>query len=295
MGIEKIAETQRRMYEFIVNYMKTEGLAPTKREIGRELGLASVGYVDMHLEMLEKKGLISLQSQRARGIKLVEQEGLADDKRHSQPSLSESTADTRVYSNESILEALTVAVERLDRISNQVKVHQEDVLIIENKNSNQASTITTEELLQTAHNIVELATQHQEVAYENLKTTSETTHQQLNQIYDQGHNQANNWYLFSIIAALISFLIIIAGAIMTMFFANLSGILTSIAGVIPGTISVLFFQQAKDANKRLDDFYDKLTELEWINKATQLSFTAKNEKQDIYKELIIRRLLRLQD
>jgi repressor LexA len=71
MSLEQPSEIQRRMYDFIVDYMATEGMPPTNREIGREMNIASTGHVDYHLTMLEKKGLISRQPKKSRGIKLV--------------------------------------------------------------------------------------------------------------------------------------------------------------------------------------------------------------------------------
>ena len=72
MSLEQASEIQRRMYEFIVTYMKSEGMPPTNREIGREMHIASTGHVDYHLTMLEKKGLISRQPKKSRGIKLTQ-------------------------------------------------------------------------------------------------------------------------------------------------------------------------------------------------------------------------------
>jgi len=46
-------------------------MPPTNREIGREMQIASTGHVDYHLTMLEKKGLISRQAKKSRGIKLA--------------------------------------------------------------------------------------------------------------------------------------------------------------------------------------------------------------------------------
>jgi repressor LexA len=71
MSSEQATDIQRRMYDFIVSYMKREGMPPTNREIGHELQIASTGHVDYHLTMLEKKGLITRQSKKSRGIKLV--------------------------------------------------------------------------------------------------------------------------------------------------------------------------------------------------------------------------------
>ncbi|MBE3557802.1 MAG: repressor LexA [Ktedonobacteraceae bacterium] len=73
MSLEQASEIQRRMYDFIVTYMKKEGMPPTNREIGRELHIASTGHVDYHLTMLEKKGLITRQPKKSRGIKLTQQ------------------------------------------------------------------------------------------------------------------------------------------------------------------------------------------------------------------------------
>src|SRR6266576_1110007 len=72
MSSDQATDIQKRMYNFIVSYMKTEKMPPTNREIGRELQIASTGHVDYHLTMLEKKGLISRQPKKSRGIKLIE-------------------------------------------------------------------------------------------------------------------------------------------------------------------------------------------------------------------------------
>src|SRR5258707_6290610 len=73
MSLEQPSEIQRRMYEFIVDYMRKEKMPPTNREIGHEMQIASTGHVDYHLTMLEKKGLIARQPKKSRGIKLVKE------------------------------------------------------------------------------------------------------------------------------------------------------------------------------------------------------------------------------
>ena len=74
MPMDQPSEIQRRMYDFIVEYMRAEGMPPTNREIGKALQIASTGHVDYHLTMLEKKGLITRQSKKSRGIKLTKRE-----------------------------------------------------------------------------------------------------------------------------------------------------------------------------------------------------------------------------
>ncbi len=68
---EQVSEMQRRMYDFIVQYIKNEGMPPTNREIGQAMKIASTGHVDYHLNLLEKKGWISRQGKKSRGIRLV--------------------------------------------------------------------------------------------------------------------------------------------------------------------------------------------------------------------------------
>ena len=71
MSSEQASEIQRRMYDFIEKYIKAEGMPPTNREIGRAMNIASTGHVDYHLTILEKKGMISRQEKKSRGIKLT--------------------------------------------------------------------------------------------------------------------------------------------------------------------------------------------------------------------------------
>lgn len=71
MSSEQASEIQRKMYDFIEKYIKVEGMPPTNREIGRAMNIASTGHVDYHLTNLEKKGMISRQEKKSRGIKLT--------------------------------------------------------------------------------------------------------------------------------------------------------------------------------------------------------------------------------
>lgn len=67
------SDIQKRIYDFIVNYIRTEGMPPTNREIGQAMGINSTGHVDYHLSMLEKKGYIIREAKKSRGIKLAHQ------------------------------------------------------------------------------------------------------------------------------------------------------------------------------------------------------------------------------
>ena len=68
------SDIQRKIFDFIVNYIRDEGMPPTNREIGKAMKIASTGHVDYHLSMLEKKSLITREAKKSRGIKLVQQQ-----------------------------------------------------------------------------------------------------------------------------------------------------------------------------------------------------------------------------
>jgi len=73
MTSDNTSDIQKKIYEFIVEYIRDQGMPPTNREIGSAMKIASTGHVDYHLSMLEKKGHITRESKKSRGIKLVQQ------------------------------------------------------------------------------------------------------------------------------------------------------------------------------------------------------------------------------
>src|SRR5713101_764278 len=72
LSSERTSDIQKRIYEFIVEYIRDEGMPPTNREIGSAMNIASTGHVDYHLSMLEKKGYITRESKKSRDSKLVQ-------------------------------------------------------------------------------------------------------------------------------------------------------------------------------------------------------------------------------
>lgn len=71
MPSERTSDMQRRIYEFIVDYIRTKARPPTNREIGKAMNITSTGHVDYHLSILEKKGYITRQAKTSRGIELT--------------------------------------------------------------------------------------------------------------------------------------------------------------------------------------------------------------------------------
>jgi repressor LexA len=69
-----VTERQRDILNFIKEYQKENGVAPTHREICDHFGFSSYGTVYKHLSLLEKKGLIRRDWNQKRGVELVEKE-----------------------------------------------------------------------------------------------------------------------------------------------------------------------------------------------------------------------------
>lgn len=69
-----LTERQRDILNFIKEFSKERGVAPTHREICDHFGFSSYGTVYKHLSLLQKKGLIRRDWNQKRGVELVEQE-----------------------------------------------------------------------------------------------------------------------------------------------------------------------------------------------------------------------------
>src|ERR1700759_1494975 len=69
-----LTERQRDILQFIRDFQKQRGVAPTHREICDHFGFSSYGTVYKHLSLLEKKGLIRRDWNQKRGVEVVEKE-----------------------------------------------------------------------------------------------------------------------------------------------------------------------------------------------------------------------------
>ena len=69
-----LTERQRDILNFIREFQKERGVAPTHREICDRFGFSSYGTVYKHLSLLEKKGLIRRDWNQKRGVEIVEKE-----------------------------------------------------------------------------------------------------------------------------------------------------------------------------------------------------------------------------
>jgi repressor LexA len=63
---------QMRVLQFIREQIKATGIAPTRIEMARKLGFASLHELEQQLEQLARARVIELQPGKARAIRLLE-------------------------------------------------------------------------------------------------------------------------------------------------------------------------------------------------------------------------------
>lgn len=88
---EKLTSRQEKILSSIRQHLRANGFAPTYRELASDTGLKSTSSVKHQLEMLEKKGYVSLNAHKGRAIELLEGPSAPQHSAHlQQASLSSS-------------------------------------------------------------------------------------------------------------------------------------------------------------------------------------------------------------
>ncbi len=67
-----LTDRQQEIYDFVKDKIVVRGYGPTVREIGQNFGIRSPNGVMCHLRALERKGLITRESNMSRAIRLTE-------------------------------------------------------------------------------------------------------------------------------------------------------------------------------------------------------------------------------
>jgi repressor LexA len=67
-----LTERQRDILQFIRDFQRQRGIAPTHREICDHFGFSSYGTVYKHLSLLQKKGLIRRDWNQKRGVEVID-------------------------------------------------------------------------------------------------------------------------------------------------------------------------------------------------------------------------------
>ena len=69
--MQPLTRRQREFLDFLAEFIKHRGYAPSLEEIGRRFGLTSLATVHKHLTNLEEKGFIRRARNRSRSVELV--------------------------------------------------------------------------------------------------------------------------------------------------------------------------------------------------------------------------------
>jgi repressor LexA len=67
-----LTERQKAILEFIQEFTREHGIAPTHREICERFGYSSYGTVYKHLKLLQEKGFLRREWNQKRGIEIVD-------------------------------------------------------------------------------------------------------------------------------------------------------------------------------------------------------------------------------
>jgi len=67
----ELTDRQLEIMGFIVGFVRTQGMPPTRAEIAQYFGFKSANSAQDHLKALEKKGYISMRTGFARAIKVL--------------------------------------------------------------------------------------------------------------------------------------------------------------------------------------------------------------------------------
>lgn len=68
---EPLSKIERRILDYIVDYLKKNTYQPSIREIGKRFGIKSTKTVSEYLQALADKGYIEREASRSRGVKII--------------------------------------------------------------------------------------------------------------------------------------------------------------------------------------------------------------------------------
>lgn len=69
-----LTERQKQILDFILEFQRRRGIAPTHREICERFGYSSYGTVYKHLKLLQEKGYLRREWNQKRGIEVVDRD-----------------------------------------------------------------------------------------------------------------------------------------------------------------------------------------------------------------------------
>ena len=69
--VEPLTEIERKILDFMVQYLRANTYQPSIREIGERFGIKSTKTVSEHLQALAEKGCLERDPSRSRGVKIL--------------------------------------------------------------------------------------------------------------------------------------------------------------------------------------------------------------------------------
>ena len=87
-----LTDRQQQTYDFISAYARRHGVTPKLREIAQHLGISSRGSIHRYLRAIEAEGLITVEPDRARGIRLAAAPGMPDARASTLPLMGRIAA-----------------------------------------------------------------------------------------------------------------------------------------------------------------------------------------------------------
>jgi repressor LexA len=70
-GVEPLTEIERKILDFMVQYLRSNTYQPSIREIGERFSIKSTKTVSEHLQALAEKGFLERDPSRSRGVKIL--------------------------------------------------------------------------------------------------------------------------------------------------------------------------------------------------------------------------------
>ena len=121
MIIKENSDKQTQIYNFLIEFTKSEGYPPSVREICQAVSLKSTSTVHGHLKRLEKKGLIYRDPTKPRALEIVE---LSNEEKEliDIPIVGKVTAGMPILATENIEDMFQIPI-------NYVK-HNNDLFIL---------------------------------------------------------------------------------------------------------------------------------------------------------------------
>ncbi len=101
--MQKLTRRQREVFEVIIDMIKENEYPPTLKELAETLGAASRNTAVKHLTVLDRKGYLKWEKNKARGIRILEPLGLLDKEDElSLPLIGVVTAGAPMLAEENI-------------------------------------------------------------------------------------------------------------------------------------------------------------------------------------------------